>query len=102
MTLRPERDPVPRDEGLAGLEFLRSIPGTVGGFVRMNGGAYGREVADILVEADVVLRSGELVTLPVQALEPEDIANAVAFFIDPRASYVTGQTLPVDGGITVT
>jgi UDP-N-acetylmuramate dehydrogenase len=48
-----------RDAGIAGLEFLRSIPGTVGGFVRMNGGAYGRETADILVECEVVLRSGE-------------------------------------------
>lgn len=57
-----------RDAGIAGLEFLRSIPGTVGGFVRMNGGAYGREVKDILVEAQVVLRSGELVTLPVADL----------------------------------
>ncbi|BBD98494.1 UDP-N-acetylenolpyruvoylglucosamine reductase [Sphingobium amiense] len=52
-----------RDAGIAGLEFLRSIPGTVGGFVRMNGGAYGRETCDILVEADIVLRSGERVTL---------------------------------------
>lgn len=52
-----------RDAGVAGVEFLRSIPGTVGGFVRMNGGAYGGEVADILIDCDVVLRSGELVTL---------------------------------------
>lgn len=52
-----------RDAGISGIEFLRSIPGTVGGFVRMNGGAYGREVRDILIEAQVVLRSGELVTL---------------------------------------
>lgn len=52
-----------RDAGIAGLEFLRSIPGTVGGFVRMNGGAYGRETADILVSCDVVLRSGEQITL---------------------------------------
>ncbi|GGB91187.1 UDP-N-acetylenolpyruvoylglucosamine reductase [Novosphingobium endophyticum] len=52
-----------RDNGIAGVEFLRSIPGTVGGFVRMNGGAYGGEVKDILVDCDVVLRSGELVTL---------------------------------------
>ncbi|PEQ12648.1 UDP-N-acetylenolpyruvoylglucosamine reductase [Novosphingobium sp. PC22D] len=52
-----------RDKGIAGIEFLRSIPGTVGGFVRMNGGAYGGEVKDILVDCDVVLRSGELVTL---------------------------------------
>jgi UDP-N-acetylmuramate dehydrogenase len=52
-----------RDHGIAGLEFLRGIPGTVGGFVRMNGGAYGREVKDILIECDVVLRSGELTKL---------------------------------------
>ncbi len=51
-----------RDAGIAGLEFLRGIPGTVGGFVRMNGGAYGREVADVLVDCDVVLRSGEIIT----------------------------------------
>jgi len=57
-----------RDHGIAGLEFLRSIPGTVGGFVRMNGGAYGGEVKDILLDCDVVLRSGELVTLPLEAL----------------------------------
>ncbi|MEW9854290.1 UDP-N-acetylmuramate dehydrogenase [Novosphingobium sp. M1R2S20] len=57
-----------RDNGIAGLEFLRSIPGTVGGFVRMNGGAYGSEVKDILVDCDVVLRSGELVTLQNAAL----------------------------------
>jgi UDP-N-acetylmuramate dehydrogenase len=57
-----------RDAGIAGLEFLRSIPGTVGGFVRMNGGAYGGEVKDVLVDCDVVLRNGELVTLPVAAL----------------------------------
>ena len=57
-----------RDAGIAGLEFLRGIPGTVGGFVRMNGGAYGREVSDILIECEVVLRSGELVTLPVNEL----------------------------------
>lgn len=52
-----------RDAGIGGLEFMRSIPGTVGGFVRMNGGAYGREVKDVLVEAEVVLRSGERKTL---------------------------------------
>lgn len=52
-----------RDAGIAGVEFLRSIPGTVGGFVRMNGGAYGGEVKDILIDCDVVLRSGKMVTL---------------------------------------
>ena len=57
-----------RDNGIAGLEFLRSIPGTVGGFVRMNGGAYGREVKDILIDCDVVMRSGKLVTLSLAEL----------------------------------
>lgn len=58
-----------RDAGIAGLEFLRSIPGTVGGFVRMNGGAYGREVKDILIECDVILRDGSRQTLSLDALE---------------------------------
>jgi UDP-N-acetylmuramate dehydrogenase len=57
-----------RDNGIAGMEFLRSIPGTVGGFVRMNGGAYGGEVKDILVDCDVVLRNGDLATLPANDL----------------------------------
>jgi UDP-N-acetylmuramate dehydrogenase len=57
-----------RDAGIAGLEFLRGIPGTVGGFVRMNGGAYGREVSDILVSTRLVLRSGEPVEWPLETL----------------------------------
>ncbi|KTT99650.1 UDP-N-acetylenolpyruvoylglucosamine reductase [Sphingomonas yabuuchiae] len=58
-----------RDAGIGGLEFLRSIPGTVGGFVRMNGGAYGREVADVLISATVVRRDGTVETLGVADLE---------------------------------
>ena len=57
-----------RDAGIAGLEFLRGIPGTVGGFVRMNGGAYGREVKDILVAARIALRDGTLVDWPLDRL----------------------------------
>lgn len=56
-----------RDAGIAGMEFQRGIPGTVGGAVRMNAGAYGRETADILVEATLVLRGGEVLTLPAAA-----------------------------------
>jgi UDP-N-acetylmuramate dehydrogenase len=57
-----------RDAGIVGLEFLRGIPGTVGGFVRMNGGAYGREVKDVLVSARIALRSGEVVDWPLEKL----------------------------------
>jgi len=58
-----------RDAGIAGLEFLRGIPGTVGGFVRMNGGAYGREVADVLVDTTIVTRDGGIENRPLAALE---------------------------------
>lgn len=57
-----------RDAGISGLEFLRGIPGTVGGAVKMNAGAYGRETADILSECTVVSRRGDLMTLPASAL----------------------------------
>jgi UDP-N-acetylmuramate dehydrogenase len=58
-----------RDLGIAGLEFLRGIPGTVGGFVRMNGGAYGREVADVLLDCAVILPEGSFVTLTAAELD---------------------------------
>ena len=57
-----------RDAGIAGLEFLRGIPGTVGGFVRMNGGAYGREVQDILVGCTLVLQDGTVEEWPAERL----------------------------------
>ncbi|WP_419828294.1 UDP-N-acetylmuramate dehydrogenase [Sphingomonas sp.] len=57
-----------RDAGIAGLEFLRGIPGTVGGAVRMNAGAYGRDVSDLLVEATVVTRDGAVETWPAARL----------------------------------
>ena len=53
---------VARDNGVAGLEFLSGIPGTIGGALRMNGGAYGREIKDVLVTARAVNRGGELLT----------------------------------------
>jgi UDP-N-acetylmuramate dehydrogenase len=55
-----------RDAGIEGLEFLRGIPGTAGGAVRMNAGAYGREVSDKLVEATLVLRDGSVETWPAE------------------------------------
>ena len=45
------------------LTFLRTIPGAIGGAVRMNAGCYGSYTADVFVEAKCVTRAGELVTL---------------------------------------
>jgi len=45
---------VARDAGIAGLEFLSGIPGTIGGALRMNGGAYGKEMKDVVVHADAL------------------------------------------------
>ncbi len=53
--------------GLTGLEFLVGVPGTIGGAVRMNAGAYGREVKDVLKHAHAVDRFGHI-----EELQPED------------------------------
>jgi len=53
------------DAGIAGLSFLRGIPGSVGGAVRMNGGAYGAETSDVLLEVTAIRRNGEQVTYSV-------------------------------------
>ncbi|NQU56452.1 MAG: UDP-N-acetylmuramate dehydrogenase [Rhodospirillales bacterium] len=49
-----------RDAGLAGLEFLSGIPGTIGGGLRMNGGAYGSEFKDILISARAIDQHGAI------------------------------------------
>ena len=49
-----------RDAGIAGIEFFRGVPGTVGGFVRMNAGAYTNETAQVLVTATIMMRTGEV------------------------------------------
>jgi UDP-N-acetylmuramate dehydrogenase len=49
--------------GLGGLEFLSGIPGTIGGAVAMNAGAYGGDVSGCLDWAEIVTRTGEIVTL---------------------------------------
>jgi len=51
-----------RDAGVSGLSFLSGIPGSIGGALRMNGGAYGGETKDVLIEARGVDRAGDLRT----------------------------------------
>jgi UDP-N-acetylmuramate dehydrogenase len=76
------------DAGIGGLEFLRGIPGTVGGALKMNAGCYGREIKDILVEATAVTGKGDKLTLAAQdmgfvyrkAQVPEDLIFVEAVF----------------------
>jgi len=51
------------DAGISGLEFLRGVPGTIGGALRMNAGCYGREIKDIFVEAAALDARGNRVAL---------------------------------------
>ncbi|MEO1275809.1 MAG: FAD-binding protein, partial [Pseudomonadota bacterium] len=75
------------EAGVAGLEFLRGIPGTIGGALRMNAGAYGRYMADILVSAEAVRRDGTRVTF-----SPEEMGFAYRDSA-PRDLIYTGATL---------
>jgi UDP-N-acetylmuramate dehydrogenase len=56
------------EAGIAGLSFLRGIPGMIGGALRMNGGAYGGEVKDVLLEARCVNRRGDRVLLDLESM----------------------------------
>ena len=51
------------DAGIAGLEFLRGVPGTIGGALKMNAGCYGREIKDIFVEATAIDAKGNTIKL---------------------------------------
>ena len=58
-----------RNASLTGFEFSGGIPGTLGGAVFMNAGAYGGELKDVLKEAVVMTEQGEILTLPVEKLD---------------------------------
>jgi len=58
-----------KNASLTGFEFAGGIPGTLGGAVVMNAGAYGGEMKDILKEVTVMTEKGEILTLPAEELE---------------------------------
>ncbi len=77
-----------QDAGIAGLEFLRGIPGTIGGALRMNAGAYGREMVDIVVEAQAVDPDGT-----VHHLSPEQLGFGYRHSSVPEDWIFVGATL---------
>jgi UDP-N-acetylenolpyruvoylglucosamine reductase len=81
-----------RDAELGSLEFACAIPGTVGGGVRMNAGAYGGEISGVLARAQIVSAAGARWLTPEElgleyrrsALRPGDAVAAAEFALEPR------------------
>ena len=79
--------------GLAGLEFLCGVPGSIGGAVAMNAGAYGGDFASVLDWAEIVTRAGEIVRL-----SAKDLAFAYRHARLPTGGIVTRASLRADRG----
>ena len=75
--------------GIAGLEFYRGVPGSVGGACVMNAGCYGSETKDVLVEAYAVSRAGEKLTL----------SNAEMGFVYRKSAAAAGGDLIFTGAL---
>ena len=90
-----------RDAGLGGLEFACAIPGTAGGGVRMNAGAYGRDWSDVLVRALVVTAGGDGWLDPSElglsyrhsSLSPGQVVARVEYRLEPSSSDQIKQTV---------
>lgn len=68
---------------LSGMEALRGIPGTLGGAVTMNAGAYGTEMKDVLYSVDVLTPEGEI-----QTLTPAELALGYRHSVIPERGYI--------------
>ena len=82
--------------GLTGLEFLSGIPGTIGGAVTMNAGAYGGETAHVLDWAELITRSGER-----RRMAAADLAFAYRHARLPHGAVVTRARLRAVPGVPV-
>ncbi len=81
------------DAGLAGLAFLRGIPGSIGGAVAMNGGAYGGELAQVFAFAQGVDRTGRIVRL-----WPDDLHFSYRHASLPEGVVITEAVLQTQPG----
>lgn len=85
------------DAGIAGLGFLRTIPGTVGGAVKMNAGCYGCYTADVIERVDVIDRDGNQ-----RVLTPAELDFAYRSSAVPDDMVITGAVLRGAPGVPET
>lgn len=86
---------VAANHGRAGLEFLSGVPGTVGGALAMNAGAYGREVKDVLLHAEAVTPEGDVVTVSLEEMRyAYRKYNGPEGLIFTRAWFATTEDAP--------
>ncbi|MEE2997056.1 MAG: UDP-N-acetylmuramate dehydrogenase [Pseudomonadota bacterium] len=89
-----------RERFLAGFEFLSGIPGTIGGGLRMNAGAYGREIADVLISAEAINTSGKIQVLSVEDFRFSYRHSAVdekSIFLSARLRGTPGDRAAIAG-----
>lgn len=87
-----------RDNGLTGLEFAYGIPGTVGGAVYMNAGAYGGEMSQVVVSADCIARNGERFSLSAEELSLGYRHSKLMDYPENENPIVVGVTLNLQAG----
>ncbi len=75
------------DNGLAGFEFASGIPGTLGGAIYMNAGAYGGEIKDVIKDATILTKDGEFVTLSKDEMQ---LGYRTSYMMDNKAVVLKG------------
>jgi UDP-N-acetylmuramate dehydrogenase len=90
-------------ETLAGLEFACGIPGSVGGAMAMNAGAYGGEIKDIIFRATVLTQEGEKLVLSKEELELEYRMSVITkkdyFVLSAEFDLIPGDQLTIDAKV---
>lgn len=91
------------DAGLTGLEFASGIPGSIGGAVYMNAGAYGGEIKDVLISVQLLDANGEVKEVPVDDLDlsyrHSALMNQEAFVISAKLQLAPGNVSEIKATI---
>jgi len=81
------------EKGLSGLEFCAGIPGTLGGAIRMNAGAFGREMKDVLQDVTIMTEEGNLIKM-----DRRDLSFVYRRLLLPPGALIVSATLSLSPG----